>query len=192
MCGDFLLKLHFMLEVLKEFLVSIWDALIPCVIVRQYQTGARLTLGKFQKILEPGLQWKIPFIQQIEVQVTLLTTLQLKSQSITTKDDKNIVVSGVIKYRISDLKKFYTEVYDATDAIGDMTQGIIKNIILGHTWKECLTDELDNIITKKAKGEARKWGLEIYSVTLTDLGQIKTIRLIQDKAHHEEALTSYL
>lgn len=180
-----------MLDRLLQFISAIWNDLIPCVVIRQYQTGAKLHLGKFKKILEPGLHWKWPFIQQIESQVTLLTTMALRSQSLTTKDNKNIVVSAVIKYRISNLEKFYTEVYDATDAIADMAQGIIKNVILDHEWTECLKDDLDAVITKKVKSEAKKWGLEVYTVTLTDIGQIRTIRLIQDKPHHEEALTSY-
>jgi regulator of protease activity HflC (stomatin/prohibitin superfamily) len=180
-----------MLDKIFQFLASIWNEIVPCIIVRQYQTGAKLHLGKFKELLGPGLHWKIPLIQQVELTVTLLTTMALGSQSLTTKDNKNVVVSGVIKYKISDLQKFYTEVYDAPDAIADMTQSIIKNIILNHTWEECLEEGLDSDITKKARVEAKKWGLEVYSVTLTSLGQIKTIRLIQDKAHHEEGLTSY-
>jgi hypothetical protein len=37
-----------------------------------------------------------------------------------------------------------------------------------------------NVQTKKVRVEARKWGVEIQQVTLTDLAPIKSFRLIND------------
>jgi regulator of protease activity HflC (stomatin/prohibitin superfamily) len=71
-------------------------------------------------------------------------------------------------------------VYDAEDAISDMTQYIIKNIIMGKTLEECIDAEIDNILTKKARVEAKKWGVEIQQVTLTDIAPIRSYRIIND------------
>ena len=70
--------------------------------------------------------------------------------------------------------------YDAQDALSDMTQSIIKNIIMDKTLDECIDPEIDNTLAKKARVEAKKWGVEIQQVTLTDLAPIRSYRLIND------------
>ena len=93
---------------------------------------------------------------------------------------RSIVVKGVIKYRIADVQTFLLEVYDAQDALADMTQSIIKNIVMSKTLEECIDPEIDNTLTKKARVEAKKWGVEIQQVTLTDLAPIRSFRIIND------------
>ena len=97
-----------------------------------------------------------------------------------TKDKQNIVVKGLIKYKIADVKIFLLEVYDAQDALSDMSQSIIKNVIMSMTMDECTDSELDNTLTKKVRVEAKKWGVEVQQVTLTDLAPIRSYRLIND------------
>jgi regulator of protease activity HflC (stomatin/prohibitin superfamily) len=102
------------------------------------------------------------------------------SKSLYTKDKQNIVVKGLIKYKIADVKIFLLEVYDAQDALSDMSQSIIKNVIMSMTMDECTDSELDNTLTKKVRVEAKKWGVEVQQVTLTDLAPIRSYRLIND------------
>jgi hypothetical protein len=72
------------------------------------------------------------------------------------------------------------EVYDAQDALSDMTMSIIKNVIISSPAEKCIDPELDNILTKKTRVEAKKWGVDVQHVTLTDVAPIKSFRLIND------------
>ena len=90
------------------------------------------------------------------------------------------MVKAVVKYKIADVKTFLLEVYDAQDAIADMSQSIIKNVIMSMTLPECTDSDLDNSLTKKVRVEAKKWGVEVQQVTLTDLAPIRSFRLIND------------
>jgi len=172
-----------MLNQLFDWLLSFYEHINPFVIIREYQQGLLLRLGEFKKVLNKGLHFKIPFIDEVMLQHVVLTTLNLSAQSLYTKDKCNIVVKAVIKYKISDIKVFLLEVFDSVDAIGDVTQGIIKNIIMEKTFEECLSSEIDNIITKKVRVECKKWGVEIAQVTLSDIAPIKTIRLINESTN---------
>ena len=127
-----------------------------------------------------GIHFKIPLIDEVLDQHVVVTTLSLDAQSLYTKDKQNIVVKAVIKYKISDVKTFLLEVYDAQDALSDMSQSIIKNVIMSMSMDECTDSELDNTLTKKVRVEARKWGVEVQQVTLTDLAPIRSFRLIND------------
>jgi regulator of protease activity HflC (stomatin/prohibitin superfamily) len=162
-------------------LLSNWiEQIIPIFIVRDYEMGVLLRFGKYKKTLSPGVCFKIPFFDEVINQHVVVTTLSLPPQSLYTKDRQNIVVKGVVKYRISDVKTFLLEVYDAQDAISDMTQSIIKNIVMDKTLNDCIDSEIDNTLTKKARVEAKKWGVEIQQVTLTDLAPLRSFRIIND------------
>ena len=162
-------------------LISNWlEQLLPFFIVRDYEEAVVLRFGKFHRVAKPGFHWRIPFVDEPMEQHVVITTLSLPPQSLYTKDKQNIVVKGVIKYRISDIQTFVLEVYDAQDTISDMTQSIIKNIIMDKTLDECVDPEIENTLAKKARVEAKKLGVEIQQVTLTDLAPIRSFRLIND------------
>lgn len=169
-----------MFDKLIELLSNWIEQILPLFIIPDYEMGVVLRFGKYKKIVGPGIYFKIPFFDQVLSQHVVVTTLSLPPQSLYTKDKQNIVVKGVVKYRISEVKTFLLEVYDAQDAISDMTQSIIKNIIMDKTLDECIDPEIDNTLTKKARVEAKKWGVEIQQVTLTDLAPIRSFRLIND------------
>jgi len=169
-----------MFDKLVELLTNWWIEIKPIVIIRDYEEAVLLRFGKFKKLLKPGIHLKIPMFDEVIDQHVVVTTLSLDAQSLYTKDKQNIVVKGLVKYRIADVKIFLLEVYDAQDALSDMSSSIIKNVIMSMTLDECTDSELDNTLTKKVRVEARKWGVEVQQVTLTDLAPIRSIRLIND------------
>jgi regulator of protease activity HflC (stomatin/prohibitin superfamily) len=169
-----------MFDKLVELLTNWWIELKPIVIIRDYEEAVLLRFGKFKRLLKPGIHFKIPMFDEVIDQHVVVTTLSLDAQSLYTKDKQNIVVKGLIKYKIADVKTFLLEVYDAQDAISDMSQSIIKNVIMSMSLEECTDMELDNTLTKKVRVEARKWGVEVQQVTLTDIAPIRSIRLIND------------
>ena len=169
-----------MFDKLIDLLSNSIEQLMPVVIVRHYEMGVLLRFGKYKHILRPGIHFKIPFADEAICQHVAITTLSLPPQSLYTKDKQNIVVKGVVKYKLSDVKTFLLEVYDAQDALSDMTQSIIKNIVMDKTLDECIDSEIDNLLSKKVRVEAKKWGVEIQQVTLTDLAPIRSFRIIND------------
>ena len=169
-----------MFDKLIEALSNWWYYISPIVIIPTYEEAVLLRFGHFKKVLGPGFHVKLPIFDEVIAQHVVVTTLSLAAQSLYTKDKQNIVVKGVIKYRIADVKIFLLEVFDAQDALADMTQSIIKNIIISTVIDDCVDPEIDNVLTKKVRAEAKKWGVEIQQVTLTDIAPIRSFRIIND------------
>jgi membrane protease subunit HflK len=169
-----------MFDKLIELLSTWWYYITPVVIIPTYEEAVLLRFGHFKKVLHPGFHVKLPILDEVLTQHVVVTTLSLSAQSLYTLDKQNIVVKGVIKYRIADVKTFLLEVYDAQDALSDMTQSIIKNIIISTTMDNCIDPDIDNVLTKKVRVEARKWGVDIQQVTLTDIAPIRSFRIIND------------
>jgi regulator of protease activity HflC (stomatin/prohibitin superfamily) len=169
-----------MFDKLVDLIINWIEQILPIVIIPSYEEGVMMRFGKFKKVISGGVYFKIPFFDEVLRQHVVVTTISLPAQSLYTLDKQNFVVKGVIKYRISDVKVFLMEVYDAQDALSDMTMSIIKNVVISLPAEKCIDPELDNILTKKARVEAKKWGVDIQQVTLTDVAPIRSYRLIND------------
>jgi regulator of protease activity HflC (stomatin/prohibitin superfamily) len=169
-----------MFDKLLEWLLSIINQLLPWFIIREYEEAIVLRLGKLKGHYKKGFYWKVPFADEVIEQHVVTTTLNLPSQSLVTKDGTNIVVKAMVKYKITDVQTFLLEVYDSIDAISDVAQGIVKDIVMSSTWDQCRDLEIDNTITKKVRVELKKLGVYIEKVTLTDIANIKTLRLINE------------
>ena len=142
-----------MFDKLIEFLLNIIEDIMPVFFVKQYNNGILLRMGKFVRVVKPGVVFKIPFLDKIEVVTIVTTTLSVPTQSVITKDKKQLVVKSVVKYKIADVELFMLNVYDSTDAISDITQAIIKEQISLRTFEECTDNDFDNTVTKKLRVE---------------------------------------
>lgn len=162
---------------LFQFLSNFWENLLPFVIVKEYEHGVILRIGKYKDKVGAGIVWKIPFLDSVILCHNTITTVPVKSQSLTTKDEKNVVLSAIVKYKITNPKTFLLEVEDAIDAINDITQSKIKELITHKTWDE-IRDLSDSDIKDLVELEVKQWGIKIYYITITDLALIRTIRLM--------------
>lgn len=169
-----------MLDKLIEFLLNIIDQLIPFKILKEYEEGVLFRLGRYRKVLNAGIHFKIPFFDDIDSYPVVYTTITLPPQSIVTMDGICVVIKGHIKYKINDVKIFAVDVYDAIDALSDMTGGVIYEEIKSKTWQEGYSSDLSMILTKKSKIEAKKWGIHVEKVTITDFSKMSSLRLFNE------------
>lgn len=167
-----------MLDSIIQWLTSVMHEAMPFYIVRQYEEAIQLRGGKFKRHVKAGFWFKIPFYDDILNQHIAITTINIPAQSLITTDNKNIVVKAIVKYKIEDVKTFLIDVYDSVDAISDVTQGVIKQVIMSKTWEDCRNPELDNDITKKVRSSLKKFGVYVENVTLSSIAEMRTIRLI--------------
>lgn len=168
-----------MIDRLLDFIIQFLEDILPCYIVKYYNKGVCLRFGKKHKgVLEPGLHWKIPFVDKIYEHLVKPTTLDLESQTVTTKDDISIVIKGSLKYEVSDIVTLMLETNGATDALKDMSEGIIRDVLIEKDWKDCN----DSIVTKKMsdkiKREAENWGIKVLQLRISTLAQMTSIRLL--------------
>jgi regulator of protease activity HflC (stomatin/prohibitin superfamily) len=174
-----------MLEPVFEFIRESWDLITPLYVINDYEEGVLLRFGRYKKTVTPGLHFKIPVVDDILSAVTKPTTMCLKPQSLFTRDNMSVVVQGVCKYCIPDVKTYLIDVSDGEDGIANLCQRAIKQIIGATTWLDVDTVQLDNDIAKKARVEARKWGADIEFVTLITIDKIISLRLILDSKTEE-------
>lgn len=167
-----------MLDKLIDIVLEFIDRIVPFVVINYYDRGIRLRLGKPRGMLQPGFHWKIPFADDIITHMVKATTLNLAEQSLTTKDNQQLVIKVALKYEVEDVETLLLEVSSPVDALSDMACGIVRDKVISRNWNECNEDKLTGDISRAVKAEARKWGISVQTVTITDLGLIRSIRLL--------------
>lgn len=99
----------------------VWDLLerylLPFVIVREYEAGVLLFLGKFQRILKKGMNWKWPLLNESLTCLCKPETIEFKPITVITKDQQTITIGLVGGYSVKDEKKFLLEANDAASNI---------------------------------------------------------------------------
>jgi regulator of protease activity HflC (stomatin/prohibitin superfamily) len=140
--------------------------------------GVHLRTGKFFKVVTPGLNWKIPFFDKIWVTPVITQTVNLSPQTLTTADERSIVLTSIVRYHVFNVQSFLLNVMHANDVLVDMTQGIIRDIVETTNWNDLV--DLTDIVTPAVNDEVIKWGIKVEAVKFPDLGEIKTYRIITD------------
>lgn len=178
-----------MFDKLIDLMVTFINDILPWKIVDQWEEGVHLRIGKFRRTVKPGLQWKIPFFDQIMATPVITQTVNLKPQTVTSADEKSIVLSSIVRYHIHDVEKFLLGVMHANDALVDTTQGTIRDVVEGTDWN--YLKDLGNLVKPEVNEQVKKWGITVEQISFPDLGEIKTYRIIGDgsKDHNGPVMT---
>lgn len=167
-----------MFDKVLEFISRFWKDLLPFVIIEQWNSALHLRFGIFRRTLRPGIYFKIPFLDSIIETAVITQSVNLPAQTLTTLDEQGIVLKAIIRYKVSDVKKYLLSVMHANDVLIDTTQGIIRDIVEITNWEDLV--DVNRKLTTEVKTYVKRWGIEIEAITITDLGIVKTFRILGD------------
>ncbi len=143
-------------------------------IVQQTQQGIVLQFGDAKRTLqEPGLNWKIPFIQNVVFyENRALSLVSSDSEQVILADQKRLEVDTYARYRIVNPLLFYQTVRDVRgveqrlDAIIDSS---VRRVMGGATLLDILSENrqlLTQSIREEVNESAQSLGLEIVDVRI--------------------------
>ncbi|KAJ6258991.1 Flotillin-1 [Drechslerella dactyloides] len=129
-------------------------------------------MGKFHRILEPGLAILIPIIDKIKYVKTLKeVAIGIPSQSAITADNVTLELDGVLYIRIFDAYKASYGVEDAEYAISQLAQTTMRSEIgqltLDHVLKE--RANLNTNITMAINEASQDWGVKVLRYEIRDI-----------------------
>jgi membrane protease subunit HflC len=159
-----------MIDKLIDFVISILDLFRFWVVVDEDEEAVLLRNGVFRNHLTPGLHWKIPMqIDRERVMKVVPDTYNMSPQALTTKDGKQIVVSLVVKFRISNARKALLEVTDMEGVIKDCALGATAQLVQANDWETVRSAAFKDELTKAARPDASECGVKIISVKFADV-----------------------
>ncbi|HXS15192.1 MAG TPA: slipin family protein [Candidatus Saccharimonadales bacterium] len=154
------------------FLLFILIVLLSGIrVVTQYEKAVIFRLGKYSGMKGPGLIYIIPLIDRM-IKVSLRTiTMEIPSQKIITRDNVSIDIAAVAYYKIISAEKSVLEIENVYNAINQISQTTVRNVIGQFSLDELLTHTVD--INKKIKDVIDKhtepWGVQVSAVEIKDV-----------------------
>ncbi|KAH3941651.1 hypothetical protein HBI56_197280 [Parastagonospora nodorum] len=129
-------------------------------------------MGKFNRILEPGLAVLVPVIDKIAYVKSLKeNAIEIPSQSAITADNVTLELDGVLYTRVFDAYKASYGVEDAEYAISQLAQTTMRSEIgqlsLDHVLKE--RANLNANITAAINEAAQDWGVTCLRYEIRDI-----------------------
>lgn len=147
-------------------------------IVDQTQRAIVLQLGKpVGGDLEPGLHFKLPFIQNVVLFDSRLLEYDTPSAEILTKDKKNLVVDNYCRWRIANPLLFYQSLRDikrGESRLDDIVYAELRVALGRYTLTEVVSTERGEImeqVAEKCNALLKDYGIEVADVRIkrTDL-----------------------
>ena len=122
-------------------LVLIFLASQTIVIVRDTEKAILLKLGAFERTIEPGLSFKIPFIDDFMKFEARLRPLDTQPDRVPSKESKPLFVDSFVKYKIVDAETFYTSTNGGQDRVAEDTlQRRVRDKLRNEFGKRTLQD----------------------------------------------------
>ena len=157
--------------------------------VRQVPQGYKWVvqrLGKFNTSLTPGLNFLIPYIDNVAFKVTTKDiVLDIPSQEVITKDNAVLVTNAVAYINIVSPEKAVYGVENYVIAIQTLVQTSLRSILGEMTLDEALSsrDHIKAKLKEAISDDISDWGITLKTVEIQDINPSPTMQ----KAKEEQA-----
>ena len=135
-------------------------------------------LGKFRTVLQPGLAFVIPFVDQVRYRHLLKEIpLDIPSQICITKDNTQLQVDGIIYFQVTDPRLASYGSSDYVLAITQLAQTTLRSVIgrmeLDKTFEE--RTAINSAVVAALDEAAVNWGVKVLRYEIKDLAPPREI-----------------
>ena len=169
-----------------EFIRDYWwlliliFALLGCfVTVNQGTIGVVTMFGKYRRIMRPGLNFKIPFFEQIYKKISIQNrSVELEFQAITV-DQANVYFKSMLLYAVQNADeetikrvafKFISD-KDLMQSLVRTVEGSIRALVASKKQAEILTlrKEIVEFVKEQIDAALEEWGYHLLDLQINDI-----------------------
>ena len=184
---------------LGAFLGMIWFFVSMVVasgvqMAAQWEKAVVFQLGKFSRIVGPGLFFIIPVIEEARKIDMRVLTMDIPSQQVITRDNVPVKINGVIFFQVDNPADAIIKVQDYRYAISQYSQTSLRDVIGQMTLDQLLTEreEIGKKIEANVEKDTEAWGLEVTGIRIQDIDMpedLKKMMSRQASAEREKRAT---
>lgn len=154
-------------------------------VVNEGERAIVVQFGKVQRdadtglsrVFEPGLHFKLPFIEQVKRMDARFKTLDDEADRFTTSEKKDLIVDTYVKWRISDFATYYLSTNggnqrQAEDLLTRRVSSGLRAEFGNRTIKDIVSGERDDVMREaliKSADSARELGIEVIDVRVMQI-----------------------
>ena len=145
--------------------------------VEPNQYAAVRQFGKIVRVEDtPGLKFKIPLLQNVQMVSSALTLYDVPLSDVITKDKKSMIADNYVLWRVVDATK-YIRTLDAIEAraeerIEAAVYNALKNVISSMTQDEIIEargEKLTQLLTNEANSDIDDYGIHVITAEIKAL-----------------------
>jgi regulator of protease activity HflC (stomatin/prohibitin superfamily) len=150
------------------FVIVIISILKSFRIVKQYEKGIVVRLGKYSHTVDSGVTLLVPFIDSVILVDLREKVMNVQPQKVITKDNVSVIVDAVIYYKVVDPVKAEFEIEDFDYAATTLAQTNLRNLIGDTSLDETLTarDSINASLRQVLDESTNAWGVKVTKVEL--------------------------
>jgi len=140
--------------------------------VLEWEKGVLLRLGKFNRVLEPGIIWIIPGLDMIAANVDMrVRTTSFSAEKALTRDTVPVDVDAVLFWVVFEAKRAILEVEQYEETINWISQTTLRDIIGRSDLSKLISDResLDRELQSILDAKTADWGITVQSVEIRDV-----------------------
>ena len=159
------------------------------VIIPARQAGVQERLGKFEKVLNPGLHFLIPFADRVSYQHEIREqVIQVDPQRCISKDNIQMNVDGLIYIKVMDPRLASYGIENYHRAAMNLAQTTLRSELgkldLHETFSE--RDQLNKIIVEEIDKASRPWGIKVLRYEIMNIEPSQEVVHALEKAMEAE------
>jgi regulator of protease activity HflC (stomatin/prohibitin superfamily) len=179
------------METAFGWLGQIFEAMLTLVpritIVRNTHAAVKWkTKGRVVAIPGGRRTFYWPLLTEIEKIVVARQTINLATQCLMTKDQKQVVAGGYVVCHINDVIKAIGEKnWDVDSTVGDIVMGTILEVVMQHTLEELMDGIADGKtgrfmqgLTDACNKDLRQFGVYVNRAGLTDFATCRVYKVL--------------
>jgi regulator of protease activity HflC (stomatin/prohibitin superfamily) len=158
-------------------------------IVPQASAGIIERLGRYQRTLDPGLHFLVPFIDRMRPLVDMREqVVAFPPQPVITQDNVTISIDTVFYFTVTDAFRSTYEVANLLVAIEQLTVTTLRNVIGSLSLEEVLTsrDKINADLRIVLDEATERWGLRVNRIELKSIDPPGSIQEAMEKQMRAE------
>jgi modulator of FtsH protease HflC len=157
-------------------------------IVHQNEQALVLRFGEpVGVITKPGLNWKVPVVDTVDIFEKRVLDLDASPQEVTALDQKRLVVDSFVRYRITNPLEFYKTLRfegAVPSRLGPIVESAVRGILGGVNFSDIVRDKREELmqrIAKQVNAQAAPLGIEVVDVRIkrADLPEQNATRVFE-------------
>src|SRR5499433_219325 len=128
--------------------------------------------GRYTRMLRPGLNLVVPFIDRIGRRMNVMEqVLDVPQQEVITKDNASVTVDGIAFFQVFDAAKASYEIASLEPAVVKLTMTNIRSVMGAMDLDQILShrDEINERLLRVVDAAVSPWGIKVNRVEIKDI-----------------------